>query len=77
MSAKASIAVARVIERMQTDPRLAYLIGPGSQSWEDLTAAYAEIHDVPVDDYRRHLESRLEFQPMPGINRDWVYPEEV
>ncbi|CAD5107200.1 hypothetical protein [Zestomonas carbonaria] len=77
MSMKASIAVARVIERMQCDPRLAYLIGPGSQTWDDLTAAYAEIHDVPVDDYRRHLESRLEFQQLPGIGRAWFDPEEV
>lgn len=77
MSMKAKIAIARVIERMQTDPRLAYLIGPGSQTWDDLTSAYAEIHDVPVDDYRRHLESQLEFQSLPGINREWFYPEDV
>lgn len=61
------LAVARVLERMQVDPRLAYLIGPGSQVWSDLTFAYAAILGVDVAGYRETLGKRLTFQQLPAI----------
>lgn len=40
---KAERAVRTMIKRIRDDGRVAYLVGPGSQTYEELTDAYAEI----------------------------------
>lgn len=60
-------AVSHVIHRMQADPRLAYLIGPGSETYDLLTAAAAAPAGFDEDWYREHLSGQLKFQPVSAI----------
>jgi len=60
MAAVAPIdAVIRVLRRMQDDGRVAYLIGPGSQTFADLTQAYAEANGLDVEAYRKEFAETL------------------
>lgn len=61
-----SAAVKHVLQLMQKDSRLAYLIGPGSRSHELLTqeAAQAAGHDVA--DFRREFDDTLKFERWPS-----------
>lgn len=61
-----SAAVNHVILCMQQDPRLAYLIGPGSQCYELLTEEAAQDAGKPVGEFRTQLESQLRYQPCEG-----------
>lgn len=60
-----SAAVNYVLRRMQQDPRLAYLIGPGSQCYELLTEEAAQAAGKPVEEFRKQLEARLTYEPWP------------
>jgi hypothetical protein len=55
-------AVSHLLRRMTFDPRLAWLIGPGTRSWELLTAAYAINNDRDVDEFRREKGAALTYQ---------------
>jgi hypothetical protein len=62
-------AVMHLVHRLKQDPRLAYLIGHGSESFELLvTAAAALVGDEP-DTFREGLVSQLTAQPVPGIGQ--------
>lgn len=52
---KADLAVAHVLRAIRGDGRKAYLFGFGSQSFELLTAAYAEANGLDVEQYRREF----------------------
>lgn len=54
-----SRAASHLLGLMRRDPRLAYLIGPGSESFDLLTADYAQAQGLPVDDVRQRLEQGL------------------
>ncbi|MCD5362773.1 hypothetical protein [Chromobacterium aquaticum] len=60
-------AVLQVLLRMQQDPRLAYLIGPGSEAWALLTEAQAEADGVEVEMFRRKFQKGLSYQRVPRI----------
>lgn len=60
-------AVDHVIRRMQEDPRLAYLIGPGSESFDLMTAAAAATAGFDEDFFREQLTGTLKFEPVPPI----------
>lgn len=60
-------AVGHTIRRMQADPRLAYLIGPGSETYDLLTAAAAAPAGFDEDWCREHLLGQLKFQPVSAI----------
>lgn len=60
-------AVGHTIRRMQADPRLAYLIGPGSETYDLLIAAAAAPAGFDEDWYREHLSGQLKFQPVSAI----------
>eukprot|EP00456_Euglypha_rotunda_P038529 TRINITY_DN2961_c0_g2_i5.p3 TRINITY_DN2961_c0_g2~~TRINITY_DN2961_c0_g2_i5.p3 ORF type:complete len:134 (+),score=27.98 TRINITY_DN2961_c0_g2_i5:868-1269(+) len=62
-------AVHWVLHRMTEDPRLAYLIGPGSESFDRLTAAGAAMSGVEVDAFREGVLAKLEIQPVPPIGQ--------
>lgn len=62
-------AVLHLVNRMQTDPRLAYLIGPGSESFELLVAAAAQADGIEHDDLRERVLGRISLQPVPGIGK--------
>lgn len=57
-----SAAVTYVLRRMQQDGRLAYLIGPGSQTYELLTQEAAQAAGRDVDEFRREFDSTLKTQ---------------
>ncbi|HBG06295.1 MAG: hypothetical protein A2075_12050 [Geobacteraceae bacterium GWC2_58_44] len=63
---KADIAVEGMIKRIGTDPRLAYLVGPATQTYMDLTDAYAEIKGVDPDVFRQSFEAALQVQRLPA-----------
>ncbi len=46
-------AVSAVLRRIREDGRIAYLMGFGSQTFELLTAAYAEHRGEDVDQFRK------------------------
>lgn len=64
---KADAAVKHVVQRLINDPRLAYLIGPGSESFYLLTDAWATCMGEQVDAFRERLTSKLKPQPVPSI----------
>lgn len=64
---QAERAVQYLVRRVQADPRLAYLIGPGSQSWDLLTDALASAQHRRVDEVQAELERGLKVQPVPPL----------
>lgn len=61
-----SAAVTHLLRRMQNDPRLAYLIGPGSRSYELLTEEAAATTNEDVDAFRKNHEATLKYEPWPS-----------
>lgn len=61
-----SAAVSYVLRRMQQDGRLAYLIGPGSQTYELLTQEAAQAAGRDVTEFRQAFESTLKTEPWPS-----------
>lgn len=62
-----SAAVSHLLRQMQRDGRLAYLIGPGSQSYELLTAEAAQAAGRDVADYRREFDATLAPERWPVV----------
>ncbi|MGE0350928.1 hypothetical protein [Hydrogenophaga sp.] len=60
-------AVMHALHRLQQDPRLAYLAGPGSQLWDLLTEASALKAGADVQQHRAELANGLAVQPVPRI----------
>ncbi|MGQ0711014.1 MAG: hypothetical protein ACT4NV_14855 [Rhodoferax sp.] len=65
MSASAHKAVQHILRRMRADGRLAYLLGEGSESYELLTAAYAEHNGLDVGKFREDFAAALDYEPWP------------
>lgn len=59
-------AAAYVLRRMREDPRLAYLIGPGSQTYELLTQEVAQAAGRDAQQYRSEFERDLKTQRWPS-----------
>jgi len=59
----AAQAVTAVLDRIRTDGRLAYLIGPFSNSYERLTDAYAEMTSQDPEKFREIFEASLKPEP--------------
>ena len=78
MSTASDAAVLHILKRIKADPRLAYLMGPGSEAFELLMVAGAAITQRDLDAYREMFLS-IEFQPVPGIGKVGavVEPEEL
>jgi hypothetical protein len=62
-------AVMHLVAQIKRDPRLAYLIGPGSESFELLVNAHAVLAGEELDPYRESLLGKLVMQPVPGIGK--------
>lgn len=62
-------AVVHLVAQLQRDPRLAYLIGPGSESFELLVNAHAALAGEESGPYRESLLGKLVMQPVPGIGQ--------
>jgi hypothetical protein len=61
-----SSAVAHILRRMQEDPRLAWLIGPGSRSYELLTEEAAAAKNLDVEELRKQHGATLKFEKWPS-----------
>lgn len=66
-NAAAPAAVLHILQRLQADPRLAYLIGPGSESFELLITAAAQVQGIEQDVLRERVLGLIAPQPVPGI----------
>ena len=62
-------AVMHLVVALKRDPRLAYLIGPASESFELLVAAAASLSGEELDPYRESLLGKLVMQPVPSIGK--------
>jgi len=63
-------AVEYLVRRLQADPRLAWLIGPGSQSYELLTTALAAQRQWRVDELQAEIERDLKTTPWPTSRQE-------
>ena len=63
---KAELAVKSVIQRIGQDPRLAYLMGPMTQTYRELTDAYAEMVGQDPEVFRQNFETALQVQKLPA-----------
>lgn len=61
-----SAAVKHLLRQMQRDPRLAYLIGPGSESYALLTEEAAAAAGQAPNSFRTDFEKTLTFEPWPS-----------
>jgi len=59
-------AAQHLLQRMHIDPRLAYLLGPGSQAFDLITQEAAQQLGQPVDDVRRDAAVNLQYQAWPS-----------
>jgi hypothetical protein len=69
MSALADKAIWHLLRRIQRDPRLAYHFDPLTESYELLTAAYAEANGKDVEQFRKEYSATLKFE-RPGLSHD-------
>ena len=60
-----SAAVHHILCQMQRDARLAWLIGPGSRTYELLTEEAATANDLDPEELRQQHEATLKFEPWP------------
>lgn len=60
-------ALRHLISRMAADPRLAYLIGFGSETFDQVTAAVAAIEGLQTGGLREQLARDLATQRVPPI----------
>lgn len=60
-----SSAATHILRRMQEDPRLAWLIGPGSRSYELLTEEVAAAQNLDVEALRKQHAATLKFEQWP------------
>lgn len=65
------IAVQHLMQRLLTDPRLAHLIGPGTESFDVLTIAAAEATCLSIDFVRFETERQLAPRRWSGELLDW------
>lgn len=72
-----SAAVLHILRQMQRDPRLAWLIGPGSQTYDLLTEEGAEIFGGTPEEYRQRLESLLQYEPWPTTLEVEIDPQAI
>jgi hypothetical protein len=67
---KSEQAVRTMIKRIRDDARVAYLIGPFSQAYDELTDAYAETIGKDPDEFRKEFEAILKFQKVPALGEE-------
>lgn len=66
----AGTALWQVMNRITKDARVAYLIGPGSETFEQVTAACAALSGMDEEFYREKIAANLNYQPVPRLGHD-------
>ena len=70
MTEKSNAAVLHLLRQAQRNPKLAYYIGPWTESYRLLTEAAAELEGSSVDAFRHRYEETLQTErPQPGGER--------
>lgn len=64
---KSEKAVLTVLRKIKADGSVAYLMREGSQCFEDLTAAYAEINGLDLATFRSEFSSSLRYTPVNTV----------
>ncbi len=59
-------AAKHLLKQMQVDRRLAYLIGPGSESYNLLTAEVAAVREIPLNEFQYDFERTLRPEKIPS-----------
>lgn len=72
-----SAAVHHILRQMQRDARLAWLIGPGSRTYELLTEEAATSNGLDVAELRQQHESTLKFKPWPSDLEVEIDPQAI
>ncbi len=72
-----SVAVHHILRQMQRDARLAWLIGPGSRTYELLTEEAATANSLNLDELRQQHEATLKFEPWPTDLQVEIDPETI
>lgn len=70
-------AARHILDQIKKDPRLAYLIGPGSQSFELLIEEAALAQDIDVDVMRRMHSEGIAFEAWPSERAIQIRIEEA
>jgi hypothetical protein len=68
-------AVLHLVRQLQRDPRLAWLIGPGSESYDVLTAAAATTTGCGVAQLRAEIERDLRISEWPRPRNEREFDE--
>lgn len=72
-----SAAVHHILRQMQRDARLAWLIGPGSRTYELLTEEAATANSLNLDVLRQQHEATLKFEPWPSDLQVEIDPQAI
>lgn len=72
-----STAVNHILHQMQRDARLAWLIGPGSRTYELLTKEAATANGLDLEELRQQHEATLKFEPWPSDLQAEINPQTV
>lgn len=72
-----SAAAMSILHQMENDPRLAWLLGPGSPNFDLLIEEAAPIYGRTVEDLRQRMESRLKYEPWPTELKVEIDPQAI
>ena len=72
-----SAAVHHILRQMQSDARLAWLIGPGSRTYELLIEEAASANSLDPAELQRQHEATLKFEPWPSDLQAEIDPQTV
>lgn len=72
-----SAAVNHILRQMQRDARLAWLIGPGSRTYELLTEEAATANGLDPEELRQQHEATLKFEPWPRDLQVEIDPQAI
>ena len=72
-----SAAVHHILRQMQSDARLAWLIGPGSRTYELLIEEAASANSLDPAELQRQHEASLKFEPWPSDLQAEIDPQTV
>ncbi len=72
-----SAAVNHILRQMQHNARLAWLIGPGSRTYELLTEEAAAKNGLNLEELRQQHEATLKFEPWPSDLEVEIDPQAI
>ncbi|WP_216675154.1 hypothetical protein [Paraburkholderia elongata] len=65
MSEKAKVAIAAVLARIQSDPRVAYYFDPITDCREKLVAAHCELNSIDEATFKAQFDPKVKYEAPP------------